>query len=309
MNTFREALYEDHGQTLAIGEVLYRGRTEHQDAFVFTNPTFGKVLTLDGVVQLTGRDNHIYHEMIVHVPLTAHGAARDVLIIGGGDGGTLREVLKHPVAGACLVELDPQVVELSRRFFPEVSNGAFDDPRAAIVFGDGAAFVARTDKRFDVIIVDSTDPIGPGEVLFSDRFYADCRRLLRPRGLIAVQSGAPFYRAAQLQRMLARLQACFGAARAYLAPVPTYAHGLLALMIAGPRDNFAPARPVLRRRFAKVSAATRYYTPEVHRAAFVMGPRFEEEARESVAGAAGPVTAPAAAQHSEPAAPAPGTAR
>ena len=193
MTWFHEKLYEHHAQRLSMETTLYHWRTEFQDVLIFENAIFGKVLVLDGVVQLTERDNHIYHEMIAHVPLIAHGSARNVLIIGGGDGGTLKEVLKHPVESATLVELDGEVIDLSRRYLPKVSDGAFSDPRANVLVMDGTRFVAETQEKFDAIIIDSTDPVGPGEALFTAAFYRACRTRLRPGGMIAVQSGAPFY--------------------------------------------------------------------------------------------------------------------
>lgn len=283
MNTFRETLYGDHGQTLSVERVLYRGRTAHQDVLIFTNPTFGKVFVLDGVVQFTERDNHIYHEMLAHVPLMAHGAARDVLVIGGGDGGTLREILKHPVASVTLVELDRAVIDLSREYFPELSAGAFADARVSVILDDGAAYVRRSADRFDAIIIDSTDPTGPGEALFSDAFYRQCRALLRPEGVVAIQSGVPFYRPRQLEQILDRLARCFGAAKPFLAPVPTYAHGLLALIVAGDLTSFCPPAEPLRERFAGL--ATRYYTPDVHHAVFVAAPRFAPAAHTEEAAA------------------------
>ena len=153
-------------------------------------------------MQTTERDEFIYHEMISHVAIMAHGAAQDVLIIGGGDGGTLEEVLKHQsVVRATMVELDPGVVELARTYLPGVSRGAFDDPRTELIFGDGVRFVAEADRQFDVIIVNSTDPVGPGEVLFTEAFYADCRARLRPGGILVAQSGNPFMERARLRRL------------------------------------------------------------------------------------------------------------
>ncbi len=272
MTTFTEAFPGDHGQTLSMETILHEGRTAHQEALVFTNGTFGKVLALDGIVQLTELDTYIYHEMIAHVPLMAHHAPRDVLIIGGGDGGVLKEVLKHPVGSATLVEIDPELIALSQKFFPELAGAAFTDPRASIVIGDGATFVTEASDRFDVIIVDSTDPAGPGEALFSDAFYRRCRAVLRPDGVISVQSGTPFYQWRRLDRMLARLTDVFGAAQAFLAPVPTYAHGLLALIVAAADHTFCPAAETLAARFGGIETA--YYSPQIHRAAFVAAPCF-----------------------------------
>ena len=181
MMWFHENLYEHHAQRLSMETTLYHWRTEFQDVLIFENAIFGKVLVLDGVVQLTERDNHIYREMIAHVPLIAHGLARNVLIIGGGDGGTLKEVLKHPVESATLVELDGEVIDLSRRYLPKVSNGAFSDPRANVLVMDGTRFVAETQEKFDAIIIDSTDPVGPGEAGRGSRRPRSRRALSRWR--------------------------------------------------------------------------------------------------------------------------------
>jgi spermidine synthase len=275
VNSFREKLYEHHSQVFTVDSVLHESHTGLQDVLVFENRLFGRVLVLDGIVQLTERDNHIYHEMIAHVPLMAHGSAKRVLIIGGGDGGTLREVLKHPVEEVTVVEIDGGVIELSKRFFPEVSGGAFEDPRASIMIGDGLNFAAVTNKKFDVVIIDSTDPMGPGENLFSTTFYKRCRNLLRPGGMISLQSGAPFYQPRQLDGVCARLASSFNAVRLFLAPVPTYAGGMLALVAAG--DSHKALRPqakILRQRLQGLRSPTLYYTPEVHRAAFTLPPRF-----------------------------------
>ncbi|WP_262027013.1 polyamine aminopropyltransferase [Microvirga sp. Mcv34] len=276
MNWFQEKLYEHHKQMLSMESVIYHWRTEFQDVLIFENATFGKVLVLDGIVQLTERDNHIYHEMIAHVPMLAHGSAQEVLIIGGGDGGTLREVLKHPVERATLVELDGEVIDLSRRHLPGISERAFDDPRASVLVMDGTRYIAETESMFDVIIIDSTDPMGPGEPLFTPAFYRACRSRLRPGGLIVVQSGAPFFQPANLEMVCGRLAASFSAVRPYLAPVPTYAGGMLALVAAGgSRDGLCPPCRVLRERFGALQGRTRYYVPEVHRAAFILAPSFE----------------------------------
>jgi len=280
MNLFQEKLYEHHSQVFTVDAVLHQGRTRFQDVLVLENRFFGRVLVLDGVVQLTERDNHIYHEMIAHVPLVAHGWAKRVLIIGGGDGATLKEVLKHPVDEAVLVEIDGEVIDLSKKFFPAVSGGAFEDPRTKVIVGDGVKYVTEADARFDVIIVDSTDPIGPGEQLFATGFYERCKRLLRPGGVIAVQSGAPFYQPGQLEDVCKRLSSSFDAVRPFLAPVPTYAGGMLALVVAG--DSHKALRPpvkILRERFQRLKMETRYYTPEVHRAAFVLAPVFAPATR------------------------------
>jgi len=275
VNSFQETLIEHHAQVLTVDAVLHRGRTAYQDVLIFENRLFGKVLVLDGVIQVTERDNHIYHEMIAHVPLMAHGSAERVLVIGGGDGGTLREVLRHPVAEVVLVEIDREVIELSRRLLPEVSDGAFSDPRVMVVVGDGSRYAGEAGTSFDVIIIDSTDPSGPGEQLFSPEFYRRCRDLLRPGGILVLQSGTAFYQPGQLDDIRCRLAASFTAVRPFMAPVPTYAGGMLALVAAAPsRRTLQPAMTALRTRFQAIQGQTRYYTPDVHHAAFAMAPIF-----------------------------------
>ncbi|WIM09919.1 polyamine aminopropyltransferase [Enhydrobacter sp.] len=280
MNSFLETLAEHHAQVLTVDAVLHSGRTAYQDVLIFENRLFGKVLVLDGVIQLTERDNHIYHEMIAHVPMMAHGSARRVLIIGGGDGGTLREVLRHPVAEVVLVEIDEGVIALSQRFLPEVSGGAFSDRRATVIVGDGSLYVADAMSPFDIIIVDSTDPAGPGERLFSEAFYRGCLELLRPGGILALQSGTPFYRPDQLDDIRGRLAASFAAIRPFMAPVPTYAGGMLALVVASASHRaLQPSTRTLRARFRRLQGQTRYYVPDVHQAAFAMAPAFVRGAR------------------------------
>ena len=163
--------------SIRVDRQIYSGKSEFQRIDVFESPEFGRFLVLDGYMMLTEKDEFIYHEMLTHVPILAHGAARRVLIIGGGDGGMLREVAKHKsVERITMVEIDGTVVDMCKEFLPNHSQGAFDDPRLNLVIDDGMRFVATTEERFDVIISDSTDPIGPGEVLFSENFYQACRR-------------------------------------------------------------------------------------------------------------------------------------
>ncbi|MEO0974956.1 MAG: polyamine aminopropyltransferase, partial [Pseudomonadota bacterium] len=175
MKTFRETLYDAVSQELRIDKLYFENSTGQQHLMIFHNALLGRVMTLDGVVQTTEADEFIYHEMLTHVPILAHGNARSVLIVGGGDGGMLREVCKHQsVEHVVQVEIDAKVVEMAREYLPKHSDGAYDDPRLELVIGDGLDYVRNTDARFDVIISDSTDPIGPGEALFTEHFYAAC---------------------------------------------------------------------------------------------------------------------------------------
>lgn len=276
MNFFCEKLFPHHSQTFNVDAVLHQAHTGLQDALVFENCTFGRVLVLDGVVQLTERDNHIYHEMISHTPLMLHGSARRILIIGGGDGGTLKEVLKHPVDEVQLVEIDPEVINLSRRFFPAVCGDGFEDPRVSIHVEDAVRYVAECRTSFDVILIDSTDPGGPGEQLFSREFYEQCRALLVSTGILVVQSGAAPHNPEQLTKVCDLLEYSFGAAAAFVAPVPTYPGGMLTLVAASwSRKVLNAGVQLMRRRFQHLRGVTKFYTPDIHRAAFAMAPKLQ----------------------------------
>ncbi len=268
---FDETLYKSWHQSFRVDQVLYRDKTEYQDLIIFQSPDFGRVLALDGIVQLTEADEHIYHEMLAHVPVLAHGGAEDVLIIGGGDGGVLREVVKHPVKRATLVEIDGSVVDLCRQYMPSVSDGAYDDPRAEVIIADGVRFVAETDRRFDVIVVDSTDPVGPGKVLFTQDFYRACQRCLKPGGILVTQNGVPFTQPDELRQTHTDRRAIFADAWFFLAAVPTYVGGFMALGWASDEAaHRTRTADVIRSRFAAAGVRTRYYTPDLHAASFAL---------------------------------------
>ncbi len=256
---------------LEITATLYEHRTDHQHLAIYDTREFGRVLALDEVIQTSESDEFIYHEMMAHVPILAHGAVDDVCIIGGGDGGMLREVVKHPLQRATMVELDPAVVEMSREHLPRLSAGAFDHPCTNLLFADGAKYVAETDDRFDVIIIDSTDPLGPAEILFSEAFYADCKRCLKPGGILVTQNGVPMTQAEELTTSMRRLRRHFAEVSCYLAPVPTYFGGHMAF---GWATDHAAHRTVslqaLTERHRATELNTRYYNPAIHQAAFAL---------------------------------------
>ncbi len=272
---FTETLHPWLAQRLRIDRVLFRDKTEHQDLIIFENERFGRVLTLDGVVQTTEGDEFVYHEMMAHVPVVAHGAARRVLIIGGGDGGMAREVLKHrAVEQVTMVEIDRGVVDMSVEHLPSLSAGAFDNPRLNLVITDGAKYVAETADRFDVIIVDSTDPIGPGEVLFTAEFYANCKRCLTEGGIVVTQNGVPSLQGSEVTNSWNRLGKSFKDVWFYVAAVPTYQGGFMTLGWAS--DDPAKRRhdvAAIEARWAPLGIETRYYTPAIHQACFAL-PKF-----------------------------------
>jgi spermidine synthase len=270
-----ETLYDDFRTSIKVDRVLFDSQTEHQHLVVAESGRFGRLFTLDGVTQLTMADEFVYHEMLAHVPILAHGAARDIGIIGGGDGGLVEEVLKHAtVERVTIAELDAGVIDFARTYLPDLSRGAFDDPRVEVVLGDGAVFVATSDRRFDVIVVDSTDPIGPGAALFTREFYANCRRVLKPGGVLVTQNGVPFFQPDELESTMAIFTGLFADAMCYLGVVPTYVGGFMAFGWGtdDPALRSVPL-PTLQERFAAAGLETRYYTPELHQASFVL-PRF-----------------------------------
>ncbi|MGI9417350.1 MAG: polyamine aminopropyltransferase [Geminicoccaceae bacterium] len=267
-----ETLHPDFRFKMKVDRVLFEGHSENQHVAVVENGTFGRTLYLDGVLQTSERDEFIYHEMLTHVPILSHGEVRDLLIIGGGDGGMLEEALKHrSIERATMVEIDPSVVEMCREHLPSISKDAFDDPRTDLVFADGVDFVKTTDKRYDVAIIDSTDPIGPGEALFTDGFYRAAKGVLKEGGILVTQNGVPFVQGDELANSMRALKGLFADATAYMATVPGYVGGPMAFGFA--TDAVERRRvPVetLERRFAAAALDVRYYTPAVHQGAFAL---------------------------------------
>ncbi len=273
-----ETLFDELGfrMTFKVDKVLYEMETAHQHLVLFEQPFFGKMLMLDGATQITKKDEFIYQEMMAHVPIFAHGDAREVLIIGGGDCGIAEEVLKHKaIKRLTQVEIDAAVIEFSKEHFPEFTKPVFADKRFESVIGDGMKYVARTKRRFDVIIVDSTDPQGPGKVLFSRKFYAACKRCLNKGGVLVTQNGVPIFQPAELTSSVSKFRKLFADGFCYVAAIPTYIGGHMAMGWATDNKKLRQtAVKVIATRYRKAgSFSTKYWTPEVHAAAFAL-PRF-----------------------------------
>lgn len=272
-----ESLYAEWGQRFLVKRELARVKSDFQDIVIFESFTHGRVMVLDGVIQITEGDEFVYQEMLTHVPLLAHGAAENVLIIGAGDGGVLRRVLMHKgVKRAVMVEIDGEVIRLCKEFLPKIAGDAWNDPRADVIVGDGIDYVKRApDATFDAIIVDSTDPIGVGEVLFTDEFYRNCARILTPRGLVVNQCGVPFMQADELRDTSLRRQNFFPHVSAYVAAVPTYVGGFMTLGWAAKDAGLTtvPVETIRARAEADgILGTTQYWTPEIHVSAFHLPP-------------------------------------
>jgi len=255
------------GYQYAVERELVRTRSPFQEILVMENPVYGRMLFLDGLVMTTERDEFVYHEMLAHVPMIVHGNPRRVLIVGGGDGGLLREVLRHPrVELVDMVEIDPKVVEVSRQHLPGIAC-ALDEPRARLHFEDGAQFVRRARGVYDVILVDSTEPMGAGEVLYRDHFFQDCKKALRSEGgLFAAQALSAWVHESEQQAMFANLRNVWSQVIPYVASIPTYPGGLWTFALCGddrldpiPRDE-----PVVR----EIARQCRYYNLDIHRSCF-----------------------------------------
>jgi spermidine synthase len=276
-----ETLYAEWGQRFLVKRELARVKSEFQDIMLFESTSHGRVMVLDGVIQITERDEFVYQEMLTHVPLLAHGDAKRVLIIGAGDGGVLRRVLQHRNVEKCvMVEIDGEVIRLCQEHMPDVAGDAWTNPRGQVIVGDGIDYVRQAEAgSFDVVIVDSTDPIGVGEVLFTDEFYHNAARLLSANGLIVNQCGVPFMQADELRETSLRRGKFFPDISAYVAAVPTYVGGFMTLgwsaKTHGLRD--VPVEEIRRRaEAAGILGTTRYWTPEIHAGSFNLPPYIAE---------------------------------
>lgn len=269
---FNETLYKGFRQSHEVRKVLFEGRSKYQNVGVFESGRFGRVLALDGVVQCTEGDEFVYHEMLTHLPILAHGKVESVLIIGGGDGGILEEVLKHKsVKRATMVEIDGEVIEVAKKYLPKICGKAFSDKRTNLIVGDGAAYVAQTKNRYDLVIVDRPDPVGPATVLFSESFYRNCRRVMKPNAILVAQNGVPHMQGPELTEAIKLFQKIWAESGSYLAVVPTYVCGFMSMTWASDRDitDVDPRQVFARFDRAKLPAL-RYYNPEIHFAAFAL---------------------------------------
>lgn len=273
-NWFTEVC-EEHGLafSLRISEKCHEEQTPYQRIEIYNTTDFGHLMTIDGFVMLSSRDNFLYHEMMSHPVLYSHSDPRDVVIIGGGDCGTLREVLRHPeVQSAVQVEIDERVTRLAEEYFPELCE-ANTDPRATLLFDDGIQWVKdAAAESLDVIIIDSTDPIGPAEGLFGEPFYHDCLRTLRPGGFLVQQSESPLLHLKLLRDMHQAMRAAgYADVKTLQFPQPVYPSGWWSATMARKGEVIEGFRE---QAVAEMNFHPRYYSTDIHRAAFAMPPFF-----------------------------------
>lgn len=267
--------------SIRVDKQLYSGKSEFQRIDVFESPEFGRFLTLDGYMMLTEKDEFIYHEMITHVPLAVHPNVKKVLVIGAGDGGVVRELVRYPeIESIDMVEIDSLVVEVCKKFLPQTAC-RFDDPRLNIHYEDGLRFVRFKENEYDLIIVDSTDPFGPGEGLFTKEFYGNCYKALKDDGILINQHESPFYPddAAACQRAHKNIVETFPLAKVYQAHIPTYPSGHWLFGFAS--KKYHPLKDLNETRWNMRSLTCRYYTTTLHKGAFYI-PAYVEDMLKNV---------------------------
>eukprot|EP00941_MAST-03F_sp_MAST-3F-sp1_P003757 g3757.t1 len=262
------------GIKMKKGGMLVDTKSKYQHIQIFDSETYGRVLVLDGVIQLTERDEHAYQEMITHVPMFAHRGPKSVLIIGGGDGGVLREVARHKdVTAISMCEIDEELVNLTKKYFATTTATSFDDKRLTLKFMDAAEYVKDKAKMFDVIIVDSSDPVGPAETLYTSEFYANLQAALRPGGIICTQGECMWLHLKFISRVLSDCAKLFPVVDYCYCSVPSYPSGQIGFILCsnGGVVLNSPCREIN----ASLQNELQYYTPEIHKAAFIL-PRFCE---------------------------------
>lgn len=267
---FSEFHTPDVKLSIRVNEHLYTEQTEFQRIDVFDTPEFGRMLIMDECMMLTDKDEFVYHEMITHVPMAVHPNVKRALIIGGGDGGALRELTRFPsLEHVDLVEIDEAVVRICREYFPKVAC-AFDDPRLAIHYADGLKFVRGKVDEYDLIIVDSTDPFGPGESLFTKEFYGNCYKALKADGLLVNQMESPYYKAfaREARNAYRKTATLFPIHRLYQAYISTYPSGLWLFGFIS--KKYDPLKDFDEDRYSSYGLDTRYYNPDLHRGAFAL---------------------------------------
>eukprot|EP01068_Selenidium_serpulae_P003588 Selendium_serpulae@DN3180_c0_g1_i1.p1 len=271
------SMWPGQAMSLEIKEVLHEEKSEYQDIKVFESTNHGTVLVLDGVIQCTTFDECSYQEMMAHVPIMAHGNPKKVLVIGGGDGGVVREICRHPsIEAVTLCELDPAVIRVAKQFLPTMTSALKSDPRVTIHCMDGMKFLEDSDEGvFDVIIVDSSDPVGPAEVIFTEPFYKEVHRALKPNGIAATQAECMWIHRETIKEVVNFSRNIFKRVEYGLISIPTYPCGSIGLLCCS-KSGSSCMSPSLTQSMA-VPDGLKYYTAALHKAAFVL-PKFLQDA-------------------------------
>jgi spermidine synthase len=258
----REFHSRSNGIFFEIKRSLYLKKSPYQEIEVIENPYFGRMLFLDGLVQTTEKDEFFYHEMLVHPAMVAHPNPRKILIIGGGDGGALKETLRYPIERVRMVEIDPEVIAVSKKYFPWLIP-CLKDRRTEILVAEGREYLETSEDKYDIVFVDSSEPVGPSVTLHEKSFFPLVKERLAPSGIVCAQMGAPFFQVQSLKRAKSDINGVFDIVRFYLAPVPTYPGGNWCYVFLSDQvDPFALKR--------KSPSGLEYYNQDIHKAAFAL---------------------------------------
>jgi spermidine synthase len=265
---FNDSFSDNSNLQIRVKGVLFQDTTPFQKIEIVDSYDFGRMLVLDGIINMTEKDEFVYHEMMTHVPLLSHPNPRGVLVIGGGDGGTVREVLKHPdIERVDLVEIDRAVVKACKQFFPAISSG-FGDPRVTVHFEDGTRFVPQHRNTYDVVILDATDPVGPGQGLYRESFYVDCLNSLIEDGNLVAHSGSVFFDPDIVTSVSSRLRKVFPLVKIFITSMPSYASGIWSFVFCS--KKYDPIDDFQKKRYQQSNLTTRYYNADIHRASFAL---------------------------------------
>jgi spermidine synthase len=257
-----------------LKKVLYSMQSPYQQIDIIETYSFGKVLLLDGMIMLTEKDEFVYHEMISHVPLFVHPEPKNILIIGGGDGGTVRECLKHPeIQKIDLVEIDQMVTQACLKYTPSLSETLFAE-QVSCIFQDAVKFVKKSNNKYDIIIIDSTDPINVGEGLFTLEFYQNCSKILSDDGILVAQSETPIWLPKLTKGIAKKLRATFPGVYFYQANIPTYPSGYWSFAFASKKYN--PVKDFNLKNYKELNLPFKYYNCDLHKAAFTLPSFFKE---------------------------------
>ncbi|CQR46133.1 Spermidine synthase [Paraliobacillus sp. PM-2] len=271
---FTEKQTENYGITAKVKRTLHTEQTDFQALAMIETDEWGNMLVLDDMVMTTQKDEFVYHEMMTHVPLFTHPNPKHVLVVGGGDGGVIREILKHPsIEKAVLVEIDGKVIEYAKKYLPEIA-GELDDPRVEVKVADGFSHIAESEAAYDIILVDSTEPVGPAVNLFTKGFYAGIAKALKEDGIFVAQSDNPWFKADLIKQVYQDVKEIFPITKLYTANIPTYPSGLWTFTMGSKTHD--PLN-VNADRFHKIH--TKYYTEEIHHACFAL-PKFVKDLTE-----------------------------
>ena len=273
MKKFTEELYKKYNQNITIEKIITSQKSKFQNILIFDSKYFGRILTLDKVIQITEFDHFYYSEMLSHIPIITHGKVKRVLIIGGGDGAIAHEVLKHnSIKEVFICEIDQDVINLSIKYLKKINFGSLKNPKVKIIIEDASQFIKKNNFKnyFDLIIADRPDPIGPGKNLFKIKFYKDIKNALSNSGIAVFQNGVPFFQKKELKDTMKHLKSTFNYSGVYLTVVPTYIGGYMALTWSSNAIDIS--KKVNLGKHSKVinKLNTQYYTKEIHYTSFIL---------------------------------------